>query len=179
MPPDCQVSPWDINNSIQGLLRGFGIRLPRLLRGHFEAGVRSMNSGQPVPPDNPGGRRLDARAALRDQLAIFDRRVREAAPQQRGVPSAADGTRRRGRRALTVRRARPAGAARGARRTRGNGDRCMIGRPTAGKPGSTQRPPRSSINLKGRGYQGIGITGWLPSAGQRSRRHQCGTSFVA
>ena len=30
----------DVENSIRGLLRGFGLRLPRLLRGRFEAGVR-------------------------------------------------------------------------------------------------------------------------------------------
>src|SRR5829696_269415 len=35
----------DIENSVRGLLRGFGLRLPRALRGRWEAGVREAIEG--------------------------------------------------------------------------------------------------------------------------------------
>ncbi len=37
----------DIENSVRGLLRGFGLRLPRILRGRWEAGVRDLMAGHP------------------------------------------------------------------------------------------------------------------------------------
>jgi transposase len=38
----------DIENSVRGLLRGFGLRLPRALRGRWEAGVREAIEGHPT-----------------------------------------------------------------------------------------------------------------------------------
>jgi transposase len=38
----------DIENSVRGLLRGFGLRLPKALRGRWEAGVRDAVSGHAV-----------------------------------------------------------------------------------------------------------------------------------
>jgi transposase len=58
----------DIENSVRGLLRGFGLRAPRLLRGRWDTAVRDLIAGHPGLPDiiEP---LLKARTALRDQLA--------------------------------------------------------------------------------------------------------------
>jgi len=68
----------DIENSVRGLLRGFGLRLPRTLRGRWEAEVRDLMAGRPVLLQilEP---LLVARNALREQLLVLDRRVRDAA----------------------------------------------------------------------------------------------------
>jgi transposase len=68
----------DVENSVRGLLRGFGLRLPTTLRGRWDAGVRDTIAGHPtllhiMEP------LLVARAALRDQLILIDKRVRDAA----------------------------------------------------------------------------------------------------
>ncbi len=68
----------DIENSVRGLLRGFGLRLPKAWRGRWEAGVRDAVAGHPtllhiMEP------LLLARSALRDQLILIDKRVRDAA----------------------------------------------------------------------------------------------------
>ncbi len=66
----------DFENSVRGLLRGFGLKLPRLLRGRWDAGVREMVAGHPTLSAilEP---LLLARSALRDQLAVLDKRVRD------------------------------------------------------------------------------------------------------
>jgi transposase len=68
----------DIENSVRGLLRGFGLRLPRLLRGRWNAGVREAVAGHPslLQILDP---LLIARRALREQLILLDKRVRDAA----------------------------------------------------------------------------------------------------
>ena len=68
----------DIENSVRGLLRGFGLRLPRTLRGRWDAGVRDLLAGHAVLLQilEP---LLLARNALREQLIGLDRRVRDAA----------------------------------------------------------------------------------------------------
>ena len=68
----------DIENSVRGLLRGFGLRLPRTLRGRWDAGVRDLVAGhatllQILEP------LLVARGALREQLIVLDKKVRETA----------------------------------------------------------------------------------------------------
>ena len=68
----------DIENSIRGLLRGFGLRAPQRLRARWATVVREMLGGNPelaaiIQP------LLDACAALRDQLAILEKRTRDAA----------------------------------------------------------------------------------------------------
>ena len=72
----------DIENSVRGLLRGFGLRLPRALRGRWEAGVREAIEGHPtlVQIFEP---LLLAREALRERLIILDKRVRDAARADR------------------------------------------------------------------------------------------------
>ena len=70
----------DIENSVRGLLRGFGCRFPRVLRVRWAQSVREALAGNPtllaiIDP------LLAAGAALRDQLAILEKRVREAARQ--------------------------------------------------------------------------------------------------
>jgi transposase len=68
----------DIENSVRGLLRGFGLRLPTLLRGRWSAAIRSLVEGHPslATTFEP---LLRAREALREQLATIDRQVRNAA----------------------------------------------------------------------------------------------------
>jgi transposase len=68
----------DIENSARGLLRGFGIRLASMLRDRWDAAVREAIEGHSSLPFiiEP---LLIARAALRDQVAIIDKRVRDVA----------------------------------------------------------------------------------------------------
>jgi transposase len=70
--------PRDIDNSVRGLLRGFGPRVPRLPRGRWDAAVRELIAGHPSLPDiiEP---LLKARTVPRDQLAIVDKRLRDVA----------------------------------------------------------------------------------------------------
>ena len=74
--------PKDIENSVRGLLRGFGLGLPRALRGRWEAGVLEAIEGHPTSVQifEP---LLMAREALREQLIILDKRVRDAARPDR------------------------------------------------------------------------------------------------
>ncbi len=62
----------DLENSVRGLLRGFGLKLPRLLSGRWDAGVREMVAGHPTLPAV-----LEPLLLARDQLAILDKRVRD------------------------------------------------------------------------------------------------------
>lgn len=68
----------DMENSMRGLLRGFGLRMPRALRGRWDAAVRDCLTGHPtlLAVFEP---LLAARAALQEQLAVLDKRVRDAA----------------------------------------------------------------------------------------------------
>jgi transposase len=70
----------DIENSVRGLLRGFGIRLASMLRGRWDAKVGEAIAGHPTLTSimEP---LLIARTALRDQVAIIDKRVLGAARQ--------------------------------------------------------------------------------------------------
>ena len=68
----------DIENSVRGLLKGFGLRLGRTLRGRWDDAVRDIVSGNSslasiIEP------LLIARQVLREQLAVLDTRVREVA----------------------------------------------------------------------------------------------------
>jgi transposase len=72
----------DIENSVRGLLRGFGLRLPKALRGRWDVGVREAVAAHPtllgiLEP------LLVARGALREQLILLDKRVRDAAKADR------------------------------------------------------------------------------------------------
>src|SRR4051812_21694959 len=68
----------DIENSVRGLLRGFGLRLPKALSGRWDAGVREAVAGHPTLLQilDP---LLVGRGALREQLILLDKRVRDAA----------------------------------------------------------------------------------------------------
>lgn len=68
----------DLENSVRGLLRGFGLRLATLRRGSWSDAVRALVDGHPSLPGivEP---LLRAREVLRDQLAVLDRQVRNAA----------------------------------------------------------------------------------------------------
>jgi transposase len=68
----------DLENSVRGLLRGFGLRVPVLLRGRWSAAIRSLVEGHPSLPITFEPL-LQAREALRQQLAVLDRQVRDAA----------------------------------------------------------------------------------------------------
>jgi hypothetical protein len=68
----------DIENSVRELLRGFGLRLPRLLRGRWDAAVREAVAGHPSLLQILD-RLLTARRVLREQLAVLDKRVRDTA----------------------------------------------------------------------------------------------------
>ena len=68
----------DLENSMRGLLRGFGLRVPPKTRGGWDRAIRGLVEGhlgltgifEPL---------LLARTALREQLAVLDKQVREAA----------------------------------------------------------------------------------------------------
>lgn len=68
----------DIENSVRGLLKGFGLRLGRLLRGSWDDAVREIVSGNATLASiiEP---LLVARQVLREQLAVLDGQVREVA----------------------------------------------------------------------------------------------------
>ena len=68
----------DIENSVRGLLRGFGIRLASMLRGRRDTKVREATAGHPTLTliMDP---LLIARSMLRDQVAVIDKRVRDVA----------------------------------------------------------------------------------------------------
>lgn len=68
----------DLENSVRGLLRGFGLRVSALRRGSWSDAIRMLVDGHPILPGivEP---LLRAREALRDQLAVLDRQVRTAA----------------------------------------------------------------------------------------------------
>ena len=66
----------DLENSVRGLLRGFGLRMPPLLRARWADAVRAH--GHPSLPAIFAPL-LQAREALREQLANLDRQVRHAA----------------------------------------------------------------------------------------------------
>src|SRR3954453_5854238 len=68
----------DIENSVRGLLRGFGIKLATTLRAQWDVKVRESIAGHLPAILEP---LLVARAALRDQVAIIDKRVRDTARQ--------------------------------------------------------------------------------------------------
>lgn len=68
----------DLENSIRGLLRGFGLRVPVLIRGHWSAAIRALVEGHPSLPITFEPL-LQARDALREHLAALDRQVRDAA----------------------------------------------------------------------------------------------------
>ena len=67
----------DIENSVRGLLRGFGFRFPRVLRVRWAQSVREALAGNPALLVVM----LAAGAALREQLAVLEKRVRDAARQ--------------------------------------------------------------------------------------------------
>src|SRR4051794_29916957 len=71
----------DIENSVRGLLRGFGLRLPKALRGRWDAGVREAVAGHPTLLQilDP---LLVARGALREQLILLDKRGPDSAKAQ-------------------------------------------------------------------------------------------------
>ena len=68
----------DLENSVRGLLRGFGLRVPLLLRSRWSDAVRTLIAGHPSLPAifEP---LLLAREALRQQLAAADKQVRDTA----------------------------------------------------------------------------------------------------
>lgn len=70
----------DMENSMRGLMRGFGLRIPRPLRGRWDTACRDCLSGHPglwavFKP------LLVARGALLEQLAALDKRVRDVAKE--------------------------------------------------------------------------------------------------
>jgi transposase len=68
----------DLDNGVRGLLRGFGLRPPRHLRGRWSATVRELVLGHPtlLAAIEP---LLAARDALAKQLEHLDRKVRDQA----------------------------------------------------------------------------------------------------
>lgn len=68
----------DLDNSIRGLLRGFGLRFPVGVRGQLCALVRELIDGNPVLVEalTP---LLTARDAISDQFTNLDKRVRDRA----------------------------------------------------------------------------------------------------
>ena len=68
----------DLDNSIRGLLRGFGLRFPVGVRGQLCALVRELIDGNPVLVEALSPL-LTARDAISDQFTNLDKRVRDRA----------------------------------------------------------------------------------------------------
>lgn len=66
--------------SLRGLLRNFGLKVGSISRGRFEQRIRELTTGNPmlVAATEP---MLRARAALRQELAGLERRVRQLAQE--------------------------------------------------------------------------------------------------
>lgn len=66
----------DVENGVRGLMRGFGIRLATTLRAQWDTKVREATAGHPtlLAILDP---LLQARLALRAQVAVVDKRVRD------------------------------------------------------------------------------------------------------
>lgn len=68
----------DLDNSVRGLLRCFGLRPPRLLRARWSGAVRELIEGHPALTDAISPI-LEARDCLAEQLGRLDKRVRDEA----------------------------------------------------------------------------------------------------
>jgi transposase len=66
----------DVESSIRGLLRGFGLKVGAVSTGKFEARIRELVAGQ-TRLDDPLEPLLRARAALRTEYAILHRELLE------------------------------------------------------------------------------------------------------
>ena len=100
----------DVENSVRGILRGFGIRVPRLLRGRWSDGVRGALQGNTVLLGvvEP---LLAATQALRDQLAVVGQACTGCRPPGCRLPAANDHARCGSNRGAHLpRRRRPARA---------------------------------------------------------------------
>jgi len=76
---DCLVRRLkDLDNSVRGLLRCFGLRPPRALRGRWSAVVGELIKGHPILTDAIAPI-LAARDGIAEQLDRIDRRVRDEA----------------------------------------------------------------------------------------------------
>ena len=66
----------ELDNSVRGLLRGFGLRVPKGARGRFTGLVRALVEDNPVLAEAISPL-LNAREAMADEFARLDRLVRE------------------------------------------------------------------------------------------------------
>ena len=70
----------DIELSLRGLLRNFGLKLGPISKGRYEERVRELVVGN-IMLEAAAAAVLQARAALRGELAVLDRRLRDLARQ--------------------------------------------------------------------------------------------------
>src|SRR3982750_3744075 len=100
----------DVELSIRGILRGFGLKLGEVSRGRFAARVRELIAGQPML-ERVVEPMLRAREALRAEYLGLHRAVPADRARGRGLPAADDRPRRRRARGahlqLGGRRSRP------------------------------------------------------------------------
>ena len=106
----------DVELSIRGILRGFGLKLGEVSKGRFAARVRELVAGQPML-ERVVEPMLRAREALRAEFHVLHRAMLAIVREDARLPAADDGARRGRRwwRSPSPRRSttRPGSAARG------------------------------------------------------------------
>ena len=68
----------DLENAMRGVLRNFGLKVGQVSKGRFEARIRELAAGNPMLEVTIGGM-LRARAALRAELVVLDKKLRDLA----------------------------------------------------------------------------------------------------
>src|SRR3954463_1185728 len=80
----------DVELSIRGILRGFGLKLGEVSKGRFAARVRELAAGQPML-ERVVEPMLRAREALRAEYQVLHRAVLAIVREDAGLPAADDG----------------------------------------------------------------------------------------
>src|SRR5262249_37747180 len=84
----------DVELSIRGILRGFGLKVGSVTRKGFDARVRELVTGQPTL-ERIAGAMLSARVALKAEYEKLHKTVLAIVRDERALPETDDGAERR------------------------------------------------------------------------------------
>src|SRR5215210_956548 len=87
-----QAKPRDVELSIRGILRGFGLKVGEVSKGRFAARVKELVAGHEML-ETVAGAMLQAREGLQREFMRLHRRMLAIRAWRCGLPSADDGTR--------------------------------------------------------------------------------------